>query len=236
MKQRFPRVQRFVAARLSPAEVFGLHLSAGLALLLVAAGMFAFIAHNVVVQAPLTVLDLRIAARFHTYANSGWTVFMLAITHAHATVPLLIWAALFGLYLAGVRAYYWLLTLAVTVPLGMLLNVGLKHIFQRARPAFDEPLVMLTTYSFPSGHAAGSTLLYGVLAAYCVCRLRSRAARCAACIAATTMVLLVCLSRVYLGAHFLSDVMAGITVGICWLTVCITATATFRRHRMRGGA
>lgn len=231
MKQRFPSVQRFLAARLSPAEVYGLHLTAGLALILAAAGIFAFIAHNVVTQAPLTVLDMRLAQQFHSYAHSGWTVFMLAITHAHATVPLLVLAGLFAIYLYGQRAYDWVATVVATVPVGMMLNVALKHIFQRARPHFEEPLVVLATYSFPSGHAAGSTLLYGVIAAYCVCRLRSQVARIGACTAAATMVLLVCLSRVYLGAHYLSDVMAGITVGIAWLTVCITAVATLKRQR-----
>lgn len=233
MEQRFPRIERFLAARLSPAEVYGLHLSAGLALILAAAGIFALIAHNVVTGAPLTVLDLRLAQQFHSYASSGWTVFMLAITHAHGTVPLLVLAGLFAFYLCGMRAWNWVAAVVATVPVGMMLNVGLKHIFQRARPHFEEPLVVLATYSFPSGHAAGSTLLYGVVAAYCVCRLRSQTARIGACTAAATMVLLVCLSRVYLGAHYLSDVMAGITVGVAWLAVCLTATATYRRRRRR---
>lgn len=231
MKQRFPRLQRFLAARLSPGEVYGLHLSAGLAMILAAGGIFAFIAYHVVTHAPLTVLDLQLAQQFHDFAGSRWTVLMLALTHAHASVPLLILAALFGVYLYGVRAYYWMLAVAATVPLGMLLNVMLKNIFQRARPQFDEPLITLATYSFPSGHAAGSTLLYGVVAAYCVCTFKHRAARILACCAASAMVLLVALSRVYLGAHYLSDVMAGITVGIGWLAVALTAIATLPRRR-----
>lgn len=232
MKQRFPRFSQFLAARLSPYQVYGLHLSAGLALVLAACGIFALIAHNVMLHAPLTVLDMQLAERFNSYTPGGWTVFLLALTHAHATVPLLIWVALFCAYLYGVRHYQWLLTVALTVPSGMLLNVMLKNQFQRMRPQFDEPLVMLTTYSFPSGHANGATLLYGVVAAYCVCQLRSRAARIGACCAAATLALLVAFSRVYLGAHYLSDVMAGMVEGIGWSALCITLVATLRRRRM----
>jgi undecaprenyl-diphosphatase len=50
----------------------------------------------------------------------------------------------------------------------MLLNVLMKYAFHRDRPSFDHPLLSLTTYSFHSGHAAGSTLFYGVLAAFLV--------------------------------------------------------------------
>ena len=52
----------------------------------------------------------------------------------------------------------------LTMPAGMILNVLLKNLFERGRPVFDHPLVALATYSFPSGHAAYSTMLYGLLA------------------------------------------------------------------------
>lgn len=236
MRASFPRFQQFLAARLSPAEVYGLHLSAGLALFLATAGLFAAIAHLVMSGAPLTLLDLRIAQHFHTYAGSPWTGPMLFLTHAHASLPLLAAAGLFCAWLWARREPYWVLAVATTVPGGMALNnLLLKNWFERPRPQFDEPLVVLSTYSFPSGHAAGSTLLYGVLAAYAVSRLRSPAARIAAGLAACAMPLLVSLSRVYLGAHYLSDVLAGITVGIGWLAICLSATATLRRRRMHQG-
>lgn len=233
--QRFPRLRQFLAARLSPTELFGLHITAGLALILVAGTLFGFLAHQVVSDAPLTLLDARLARHFHGYAESGWTVLMLALTHAHATVPLLVLAGLFGLYLFGARAYYWLLALAIAVPGGMTLNVLLKQIFQRLRPQFEDPVVTLTTYSFPSGHANGATLLYGMLAAYCVSRQKSRAARLATCLAAAAMAMLVAFSRVYLGAHYLTDVVAGMIEGCAWLTLCLSATITLRRHRRRAG-
>ena len=235
MHQVLSRSRQFLAARLTPGEVYGLYLTAGVVLIMAAGLVFGFLAYGVASEAPLTLLDARLAQHFHRYADSGWTVLMLALTNAHATLPLLVWAALFGIYLYSARAHYWLLTLALAVPGGMTLNVLLKHTFQRMRPQFDEPLVTLTTYSFPSGHANGATLLYGMLAAYWVCRCTRPAARVAICTAAAAMVLLVAFSRVYLGAHYFSDVVAGIFGGSAWLTLCVTATSTLRRHRSRQG-
>ena len=126
----------------------------------------------------------------------------------------------------------WLLTLLMAVPGGMLLNVLLKSVFQRARPHFDDPLLILDSYSFPSGHTVAATLFYGVLAAYLISLPGMRwGRRLAAALSAVLMVALVALSRVYLGVHYLSDVLAGAAEGCAWLTVCVTASASLRRHR-----
>ena len=233
MKNRFPRLHRHLAARFSSAETFGLHLTLGALAVLAAGWLFGMIAGEVVAGAPLTVLDLRLANWFHLHARSGWTPMMLFVTHWHQQAGILAMALLLGLYLRARQAYYWLLALVLTVPGGMLLNVLLKYTFQRARPSFDDPLLTLATYSFPSGHASGAALFYGFLAAYLVCVLARPALRAAVLCAAAAMVALVALSRVYLGAHFLSDVLAGIAFGCAWLAVCITAISTFRRRRAR---
>jgi undecaprenyl-diphosphatase len=156
---------------------------------------------------------------------------MLFVTYWHQQSGILVMAALLALYLRKHQAVYWFAALWAAVPGGMILNVLLKYTFQRARPIFDEPLVTLATYSFPSGHASGATLFYGFLAAYLVCALPRPGARAAVGVLALFMVALVALSRVYLGAHYLSDVLAGIAFGSAWLAVCITAISTLRRRR-----
>src|SRR5947209_3293599 len=81
------------------------------------------------------------------------------------------------------------------------------------------PLLTLTTYSFPSGHAAGSTVFWGFV---CVVAWHWPARdplRRAVAVIAPAMVALTCLSRVYLGAHYFSDVLAGICEGIAWVCV-----------------
>ena len=83
----------------------------------------------------------------------------------------------------------------------------------------------------PSGHTVAATLLYGVLACYFTRRAHSWGARAAIIAAACAMVLLVAGSRLYLGAHYLSDVMAGMLEGCAWLAICVTSVATLRRRQ-----
>jgi undecaprenyl-diphosphatase len=227
------RLQRFVAARFSPAEALGLHLTLGVLALLLAMAAFARIAGAVVEGAPITELDLRLAAwlHAHAYGNDLLRTFLLGVTHLHSTPGVLTLTALAAAWLYRRRARHWMLTLLVTVPGGMLLNVAMKHTFARARPHFDEPILTLTTYSFPSGHSVAATLLYGLLACYFTREARSWRARALIVIAACAMIALVAGSRLYLGAHYLSDVLAGMAEGCAWLAICVTGTATLRRRQ-----
>ncbi|MET0983439.1 MAG: phosphatase PAP2 family protein [Telluria sp.] len=227
------RLQRFTAARFSPGEAFGLHLTLGVLALLLAMAGFARIAGAVVDGAPITELDMRLAAWLHTHAHGSdlLRTFLLGVTHLHSTPGVLTLTALAGAWLYRRGARHWMLTLLVTVPGGMLLNVAMKHTFERARPHFDEPILTLTTYSFPSGHSVAATLLYGVLACYFTRRARSAGTRAAIVLAACAMVALVAGSRLYLGAHYLSDVLAGMAEGCAWLAICVTGMATLRRRQ-----
>lgn len=227
------RLHRFAAARLSSDEIFGLHLTLGLLVLLLAVAGFARIAGAVVDGAPITELDLQLATWLHTHAHAsaGLRHFLLAVTHLHSTPGVLGLTALAAFWMARRGDRRWMLTALVTVPGGMLLNVAMKHAFARARPWFEEPIVQLSTYSFPSGHTVSATVLYGLLACYGLSRARRWPARIAIVLAACAMVALVAGSRLYLGAHYLSDVLAGLAEGCAWLAVCITAAATLSRRQ-----
>jgi undecaprenyl-diphosphatase len=133
--------------------------------------------------------------------------------------------------LAWNRDWFWLLAVAITVPGGTLLNAMMKLAFHRTRPQFDDAVVALTTYSFPSGHTAGATMFYGILAAYLVTHVRQWRWRVLIVLCAFLTVVLVALSRLYLGAHFLTDVLAGFAEGIAWLALCLTASHTLRQRR-----
>lgn len=233
MKTSFPRLHRFLAARFSPGEELGLHLTAGVALLVLAAWIFGAIAEDVVTHDAITLRDLRLAnwLHLHAHARAGLTQAMRLVSDTHDTIGTLLMTALFALWLLARRARYWLLSLALCVPGGMLLNVLLKYVFQRTRPQFDDPLVSLLSYSFPSGHTVAATLFYGVLAAYLCVMLPRWRTRALVAVAACGMVALVAFSRIYLGAHYLSDVLAAVAEGCAWLAICITASATLRRRR-----
>jgi undecaprenyl-diphosphatase len=228
-------LRRFIDARLSPEGAMGLHLTIGVALLLVAAWIFGAIAEDVVTGATITLVDVRLAHWFHDRATPGFTRAMLFVTHWNGIAGSSVMGALLALWFWRRRAYDWLIVCLVAVPGGMLLNAALKHAFRRARPSFDDPLLSLVTYSFPSGHTAAATVFYGLLACYLVRRAHAWHVRALAVVGAVAMVMLVALSRMYLGVHYLSDVLAAAAEGAAWLAICITAVSTWHRRRLARG-
>ena len=232
-KYILPRLHRFAAARFSPEGVYGLHLTAGVVMLLLATAVFAQMAGAVVAGAPITQLDVEVANWLHAHAraNEGLRAFLMLLTHMHSTPGILAMALLAGIWLLRRGHRYWTVALLASVPGGQILNVLLKHSFERARPHFAEPLLELSTYSFPSGHAMGATVLYGFLACYAARQARSWWGRVLPFALALAMVATVAFSRMYLGVHYLSDVLAAFAEGCGWLAICITGAATFHRRR-----
>lgn len=229
------RLRRFLAARLSPEGEMGLHLTAGVALLMLAAWVFGAIAEDVVTGATITRVDVRLAHWFHARATPGFTRAMLFVTYWNGIAGSGAMGVLLALWFRRRRAHYWMIVCLVAVPGGMLLNVALKHVFRRARPSFDDPLLSLATYSFPSGHTAAATVFYGLLACYLVRRVPAWRARVTIVLGAVAMVALVALSRMYLGVHYLSDVLAAAAEGAAWLAICVTAVSTLHRRRLARG-
>ena len=220
----------FFRARLSPDGYLGLHLTIGVVILLMAMLVFGHIAEDVFTGDAIVRLDLQVSAWFYAHATPALTAFFLFFTNLHGTVGVLALTLLFALFLVKKRAWDWVLRVVLCVPLGMLLNVLLKNIFHRARPSFEHPLLTLTSYSFPSGHAAAATLLYGVLAAYLVCIFQGWRRVLIVCLA-LGLVALVGLSRIYLGAHYLSDVAAAMASSTGWLAIVLTSVATWRKRQ-----
>jgi undecaprenyl-diphosphatase len=215
----------------TPGAWFAIQLAAGVAVFVVAASIFGAIAEDVVEKDPITVLDAQLASWLHLHVMAPFTRLMLAVSLAHGIAGITVLATLFAVWLAIERDRYWLIAVVLAVPGGLLLNVLLKYAFHRERPHFDDPLVTLSTFSFPSGHTLGATVFYGTLAAYLLTRVESTAGRLCVVCGALMMIGLVAASRMYLGAHFLSDVVAAVVEGVAWLALCMVATATLQRRR-----
>jgi len=187
----------------------------------VAAAVFAALLAAVVAGGTLVELDHRVAAWFARHAEPPLTAAMLVVTNLNSTVAVGVYAALIGLYEAWRRNWRRVALLVACVGGGLALNDFVKHLVQRARPVFDAPHLTLQTYSFPSGHAAGSMLLYGLLLVGWIRWIAKPGARTAAAIALVALVGIVGLSRIYLGVHYLSDVLAGYAEGAAWLALCV---------------
>jgi undecaprenyl-diphosphatase len=119
----------------------------------------------------------------------------------------------------------------------ILLNNGLKLLFDRERPAVFEWGTHAASSSFPSGHAMSATVVYGTVA-YLLARLQKHWwARAITLLVAVVMVALICLTRLYLGVHYPSDVLGGIVVGLAWSGFCMaTLEASLALARRRAPA
>lgn len=186
------------------------------ALLLFCLAVVGLLSAQVLLHGPMLELDQAASLWFAAHRHPLLTQVMLVVAEVHRTVPVLAASAVLALVLLARGERRSALGLLV-VPSGMLANVGLKESFQRVRPVLDDPLVQHATYSFPSGHAVASTVFYGMACALVFAHVRSRAWRAAAAGLAVAMVLTVTFSRLYLGAHYPSDVVAGVAVG----TACL---------------
>jgi undecaprenyl-diphosphatase len=108
---------------------------------------------------------------------------------------------------------------------GTELNFLLKNIFHRARPEFY-PLVNEPSYSFPSGHAMNSFIFYTALSFFIFNRLQNKRLKPVLILISAILILLIGLSRIYLGAHYPSDVLAGFIAGLLWFAVIVVFEKT----------
>jgi undecaprenyl-diphosphatase len=161
---RLERPVRFLRNRLSPERTLGLHLTIGLIVVVFCAWCFSEIAEEIgprrsgtrsISRSPIGSSARRIRASrrlAHIISFCGSVAFLAVVSVG------------FAIYFLSIRAWNRLLELALTMLGGSLLNILLKHFFQRQRPVLENPLVTLTSFGFPSGHTMGATLLYGLLA------------------------------------------------------------------------
>jgi len=200
----------------------GLHLAAGIIVFVAMTLTLGEISEGIINREPLTVADARLSVWLHVHTSPLLTSAMRVITFFGSTLGVILFATAFGFYFVWRRRFDWLAALASAVLGGMLLNKILKFAFHRPRPFFTDPLLTLTSFSFPSGHTMNATVLYGVIAAYLFTTTRAWTRRALVIFSASLLVLLVAFSRMYLGAHYLSDVLGAMAEGLAWLTVCLT--------------
>jgi undecaprenyl-diphosphatase len=114
-----------------------------------------------------------------------------------------------------------------------VLSTGMKLGFRRDRPFFPDPLATESTFSFPSGHALVSLAVYGSIALVLARRLSSHTQRALLLGATALLVIAIGFSRLYLGVHFLSDVLAGYAAGAAWLAFLYVLLEVRARYASR---
>ena len=208
-------------------------LAIGLAAAMIAGDSFIDLAELVHSNSTkLHAIDAGVHDWARTTRTNGATAFFTTMTLIGTPVSLgLIGGVTIAVLLLKGRRR-WALYLGFTSFVGGLLNLELKAWFARARPELAEALRKAHGYSFPSGHAMGSTIVFGALAYLAFRVLQQWRWRSAALAFACTMIVAIAASRIYLGVHWISDVGAGIAAGVIWLTATTVAYETSRRIRL----
>ena len=179
---------------------------------------------------PLAGPDHEVAGWFHAHLTRTFVTVLRTFTEFGSGEWIGIILCALVVFFAWKRWWPSLVTLIVAVPGGMLLNEWVKVLVHRQRPFVDGPFVDWSGYSFASGHTIAATLLYGQLALFILPAIKSRHWRRLTVASAVLLIALVGFSRIALGAHFLTDVLAAIVFGSIWLAFCLFATKPMRRH------
>lgn len=224
-------------SRFTPLAYLLGYLALGFGLIIGAAALFAEIAENLGDGRAMGRLDQLFSDTVQATLTPGAFQAFALVTHLGDPLTLT------GLGLAGAVFLLWQrhYELCVGWVLAMggngVLNPALKRIFERARPVHDNLRAFADGWSFPSGHASGSVVAYGMLAYLAVRALPARwsAARLPVLLLATAVAFTVSASRVFVQVHFATDVLAGMASGSAWLAVCIGALE-LRRYRQYGRA
>ena len=190
--------------------------------------LFSWIA-EVVFAGAARHFDERVRAAVHGFASPAVTHAMVIASLMGSTVLAIIsiLALAVFLWLGWRRAALWLLLSFIGA---LVLDVTLKYSFHRARPV---PFFGAAphSYSFPSGHAFMSFCGYGVLAGLVTARIRSVPLRVVIWAVAAALVFTIGLSRIYLGVHYPTDVLAGYVAAAVWVSSLIAVDRFRRRHR-----
>lgn len=222
-RNRFPRMAAATSfRRLTATGFLELYLAGGL---LLSAGLLLFLSlgEDILEKSGLVAFDTQLAAALQNTIAQRQLSFLTPITILGNGTTLTIIGVIVALLLLLRRertlALGWIITL-----LGSgILNMVLKASFHRVRPEYST----IGGWSFPSGHAMGSFVAYGMVAYLAAVFLPRRPAQLVAGLL-LLLVLLIGFSRIYLGVHYFSDVVAGYSAAVVWLAVCISGTEVAR--------
>ncbi|MDB5055141.1 MAG: pgpB [Bacilli bacterium] len=161
--------------------------------------------------------SITVMMKFFTAIGSGWIISILAIVII--------------LFLYKVLHHRFELILFAWVLIGSaLLNILLKMIFQRSRPILHR-IIDVNGFSFPSGHSMAAFTLYGILSFLLWRHITTRLGRMLLLIGSAFIILMIGISRIYLGVHYPSDVLGGYLASGCWLAVSIWFYQGYQERR-----
>lgn len=158
---------------------------------------------------------------------------MLEVTSLGTGTVVMMIVGVAALFLTLTRHKYSALLLLVATAGGLALDMLLKMRIGRPRPHIFAWVTQAVGSSFPSGHAMSATIVYATVA-YLAARLQKRRwARWLTMLFFAFVIVLICFSRLYLGVHYPSDVLAGVVIGLSWAAFCMATLEAIQRYAQR---
>jgi undecaprenyl-diphosphatase len=227
------RAVRWIAARvINVYATFGILILGGGLVAIVFTYAFARLAAHVMAGSTLAFDDSIL--RFAGAHQTPWlTAIMLEITSLGTGIVVALIVAVSALFLFLHHYRQSATLLLVTTLGGIVLNTVLKLGFNRPRPQMFAWGTHAMSSSFPSGHAMSAAIVYPTVAYLASRAEKSRLGRLVTMTTAAVLVVLICISRVYLGVHYPSDVVAGVTVGLAWAAFCMATLEAAQLYARR---
>ena len=203
----------------------------GIVMFLVGASLFGALAYNVSTKGPLLQWDVPLARQFHAQAVEQPERIIEILTFGFFVGKELLQVIVIILTLYFLHKRFWpeLGMLLVGAGGGALIWYYLTGVFDRVRPA-NQLGIAVSDPSFPSGHAISAVLCYGLLAYLFIPKMPSLFWKWVVAIAALLTIAFIGFSRVYLGGHYPTDVVAGYALGLAWSGLVFTLIESFFLH------
>lgn len=228
LKKQYPRFFSFIHSRLDTSHFRGLSLTLFSILILYIVALFGGLIEDVMTHDSIVVIDQRIAVWSATIRTDFFNNFFWAITQLGSIWVIGFFVASFSLFLWFSHRRYYLLGLYTSIIGSEILTITGKYAFARERPStalFHESL-----YSFPSGHATIAVAFYGFVLYTFFRETPTFRSKLNLFFIALTVIILIGMSRIYFGVHYVSDVWAGYLVGAMWMVTAMAMSECQRCH------
>lgn len=221
--RKHPRLSEFIKKRFSPNYKYGLYLTIGETISLFFFYLFLGVVEDYLSREALIHSDLRIINLLQIFRTPAFNRLMVDITHLGNAQVIIAGTLLFGIWCVYIRKWSYLTATLISVIGGSFFVEGVKLLFHRPRPSLTNAVISAGGYSFPSGHSFVALSFYGLMTYFIIRNARSNLLKILAFFVGLSVVFLLGFSRLYLGVHWPSDVLASYTSGLAWITAVITA-------------
>jgi undecaprenyl-diphosphatase len=228
--QRYPRLFAFLRRRITPGTRFGLLLTLGTLISFIFVWLFLGVLEDYYMQEPLIQADLRLINLLQIFRTHTTTRWMLFITHLGGWQTVVFGLALLCIYFLITRHWEYLAALLLSVGGSEIFVWAVKTLTARPRPPLVNAIAPEKSYSFPSGHTFIAFSFYGLLAYFAFRGLKKTHWKILSVAACVMLIVVLGFSRIYLGAHWPSDVIASLASGTAWLVALITALEIRRKY------